>query len=742
MRIFAIILLFSACALAQTAASIGGRVIDHSGKPVAGATVQLFAGTGARHSAQSSSDGSYTLLGVDPGKYKIVVTAPQFYELTQEIALRPRQHVDLELMIHPLTMRHDEMTVHAMSSDIDAQQTSSEQFITRAEIEKLPEFAMHDVQSLARTLSPGAILSHDNFIHVRGNEMSLHEFINGVSFLDNSHQHFIPGLSPEIFETASVVTGGFSAEYGNRFGGVFDVTTRTGAQVGGHGELSAEAGSLMNGGFTGDYGGTYKKLGYYVFGNFTTTDRFLNTPQPEPLRDHADYGQGALQLDYAWTRDAVKLFVTGGADRFELPNDDDLQALGRDARRRLRSQSSILSWQHTFSDHAVLSTSAYERTVSDRVLPTTDPGTEFADASRATLTAGIKSDFSYGWRGHLFKAGVDLTRLRLLESLDFDPRDPASELPAFAFQEGRRGGVAAAYLQDKFSPLRNLTLDLGVRLDRYDMLDTHSAASPRAGIAYHIPQSHTVMHFAYSRLFSPPPIEYQLLTSYLGRSNPDPDKVAGNVRPYTQSFFDGGIEQQITEKTTAEISLYKFHGKNAFENGEVGISRVFAPKNFGKSSALGAEFVLNLRQWESRGWTARVQYGAQRAFFFGPFTGGLSEEPLVPGERILPAFDEIQTGSVLLTYANPRWRNFTWTSQMMYGSGTAAKDGAVRLPQHATGDFSLGFDAWQREAQRVTLEFNLQNVSNDRYQIAKESEEFPIQYAQGRTVSGRLRWRF
>ena len=149
MRVLAIIVLFSACALAQTAASIGGRVIDHSGKPVPAATLQLFAGTEARQSAHSSSDGSYTLLGVDPGKYKIVVTAPQFYELTQEIALRPRQHVDLELMIHPLTMRHDEMTVHAMSSDIDAQQTSSEQFITRAEIEKLPEFAMHDVQSRA-----------------------------------------------------------------------------------------------------------------------------------------------------------------------------------------------------------------------------------------------------------------------------------------------------------------------------------------------------------------------------------------------------------------------------------------------------------------------------------------------------------------------------------------------------------------------------------------------------------------
>lgn len=83
-------------------------------------------------------------------------------------------------------------------------------------------------------------------------------------------------------------------------------------------------------------------------------------------------------------------------------------------------------------------------------------------------------------------------------------------------KKGQAGGLVAAYVQDRFSPVRNLTLDLGVRFDRYDLLDTHNAGSPRAGIAYHIPKSHTVLRFAYSRLFSPPPIEYQLLSGHGG----------------------------------------------------------------------------------------------------------------------------------------------------------------------------------------------------------------------------------
>ena len=42
-----------------------------------------------------------------------------------------------------------------------------------------------------------AVAGHDNLVHLRGNELSLNTFINGVSFYDNPHQLFTPGLAPE-----------------------------------------------------------------------------------------------------------------------------------------------------------------------------------------------------------------------------------------------------------------------------------------------------------------------------------------------------------------------------------------------------------------------------------------------------------------------------------------------------------------------------------------------------------------
>ena len=78
---------------------------------------------------------------------------------------------------------------------------------------------------------------------------------------------------------------------------------------------------------------------------------------------------------------------------------------------------------------------------------------------------------------------------------------------------------------------------------------------------------------------------------------------------------------------------------------------------------------------------------------------------------------------------------------MRYGSGAIIEHGA-RLPQHFTCDLASGINLWNAEPRRLDLEFDVTNVSNSVYQIAKESEEIPIQYAPSRTVGGSLKFHF
>ncbi|MGH9579896.1 MAG: TonB-dependent receptor, partial [Terriglobales bacterium] len=458
---------------ATSAASIEGRVTDAAGGAIPNGQVELRAAQRVQtYRATTDGRGEFRFLAVEPGEYLLTVEAPGYFHFEQRLQLKPRQALALvaELTLRPTVEQQIEVTA-TTSQDADPQASTS-RFLTREALDQLPAPLTRNVPTLVENLAPGAVLSHDNFVHVRGNELSLHEFVNGVSFLDNAHQHFTPGFSPQIMETVNVITGGFPAEFGNRFGGILDITTRSGQSLGGHGSASLRGGTVANHDGSVEYGGARGRWGYYGFAGGFSSDRFLNPAQPEELHDFGYGVRGAAQADYHSERDMFRLLVTAGRTEFELPNTETQEAAGRDASRLLRSQTAILNWQRVLSSRTLFSASAYERILSERLLPTADPETTLADGSRSTLSAGFKADVNYARGGHVFKAGVDLLRLRLLESLAFDPRedgpeaDSSGELEAFFFHQGAHGGQVSLYAQDHFSPLPNLTLDVGVRWDQ------------------------------------------------------------------------------------------------------------------------------------------------------------------------------------------------------------------------------------------------------------------------------------
>ena len=739
MRFFLCVILLSAAAAAQSA--LEGLLRDNGGSPLAGVQVDLQRPETAVHEkATTDASGRFYFPALAAGAYSLSAQPAGFYPVTYDFVLRARQPLSLTIAAQRKQSVSQTVEVKAGYLTIDPEKTGSSYTFTNRELEALPDPLTDSTNDLVNNLMPGASDSHDNFLAVRGTEFSLHEFINGVSFLDNTQPQFSPGISPQIFETVDLMTGGFPSEYGNRFGGVLDVTTRSGADLNGHGDVNFRGATLDNYDLNADYGGKYRGLGYYFFIDGFTSGRFLDPPEPQEFYDFGKGSRATAQFDWhAGTKDAFKLLLMGGGDNFQQPNLEEDQEVGRDAQRHLRQQTAILGWTHAFSPETLLSTSLYERTGSDRVLPTTDPITPRSVASRAPLTLGIKSDLSHYWHGHYFKAGVDLVRLRENESFFFDSRGDPDVFPAFG--GGLLGGQASLYAQDHFSLLRNLTVDLGVRYDYFDLVDTGVQTSPRVGFAYHFTKTKSVLHAAYNRYFSPPPIEYSLLASFLGHNAIDPDQRVGNVRPYRQNYFEAGWAQELHPRVSLELNTYLHTGHDSFENHEISISRIFVPINFHTARSEGLELVLNMRQLERLGITGRFQYALQKTWFYGPITGGFAgDEPLEPGEKIIPAFDQTHAGTAQMFYRN-RWRGFWAGTAMRYGSGTII-EGGDRLQQHFTTDLATGFDLWNAEPRKLALEFDVTNLSNSIYQIAKESEEIPIQYAPSRTVGGSLKFHF
>lgn len=728
-----------AAATGQTA--VDGTLRDPARQAVAGAHVALqrAEGTIAQQSASDAS-GKFHFAAVEAGAYTLSADAQGFYPASYDFVARARQPLSLTVELQRKEPLRQTIEVKAGYLIINPEKTGSSYTFTQQDLERLPDPLIDTTNDLVNNLMPGASDSHDNFLAVRGTEFSLHEFINGVSFLDNTQPQFSPGMSPQIFETVDLMTGGFTPEYGNRFGGVLDITTRSGADLGGHGDLNFRGATVTNYDLNADYGGQAGRLGYYFFVDGFTSGRFLDPPEPHELFDFGKGSRAAMQFDWhAGNKDNLKLLLMGGGDNFQQPNISDDQEVGRDAQRHLRQQTAILTWLHTFSPDTLISTALYQRIGSDRVLPTTDPITPLSAASRSPLTLGIKSDLSHYWHGNFFKGGADLVRLRENESFFFDGRGDPDVFPNFS--GGLLGGQASAYIQDHFSPLRNLTLDLGLRYDYFDLVNTAVQTSPRIGLAYHFPATNSVLHAAYNRYFSPPPIEYSLLASFIGNNAADPSQRVGSVRAYTQNYFEAGWAQELHPRVSLELNAYLHTGHNSFENHEVSISRIFVPINFHTARSEGAELVLDMRQLEGLGISGRLQYAVAKTYFYGPLTGGFAgDEPLEPGERIVPAFDQTHAGTAQIFYHH-RWRGFWAGSALRYGSGTIIEGGA-RLPQHFTSDLVAGINVWSAESRRLGLEFDVTNVSNSVYQIAKESEEIPIQYAPSRTVGGSLKFHF
>jgi len=739
LRVICLILLISGTAYGQTA--IEGTVHDSSGRVVAKASVSLqHRDSGTALTTVSDSDGRFRFSGVESGAYTLQVEAAGYFKATYEFVLRPRQPISLNVDLQEKQTVRQSVKVQSNYLTVDPEKTGSSYTFTRQDLERLPEPMLESTNDLVNNLMPGASDSHDNFLAVRGTEFSLHEFVNGVSFLDNAQPQFSPGVSPQIFETVDLMTGGFTPEYGNRFGGVLDITTRSGAELAGHGDVNFRGATVDNYDLNADYGGQTGRLGYYFFVDGFASGRYLDPPEPKALYDFGKGSRATAQFDWhAGNKDSIKLLLMGSGTNFQQPNITDDQAVGRDAQRHLRQYTAIFGWLHTFSPQTLLHSSVYERTSSDQVLPTSDPVTPLSSASRSSFTLGIKSDLSHSWRGHFFKAGIDFVRLREGESFLFDSRGGPEVFPPF--QGWGKGGQASFYVQDHFSPVRNLTVDLGVRYDHFDLVDADQQASPRVGLAYHITKTKSVIHAAYNRLFSPPPIEYSLLASFIGHNAVNPSLRVGNVRPYSQHYYEVGWAQEVAPRVSLELNAYLHTGRNSFENHEISISRIFVPINFDAARSKGIEFVANMRQLERLGISARFQYALAKTYFYGPITGGFAGDVLlVAGERIIPAFDQTHTGTAQIFYHN-QWRGFWAGSAMRYGSGTIVEHGP-RLPQHFTADLATGLTLWKTEPRYFDLEFDVTNVSNSIYKIAKESEEIPIQYAPSRTVGGSLKFHF
>jgi outer membrane receptor protein involved in Fe transport len=223
------VVLACSSALASDVGRIVGKVqVEASGDPLGFANVVLV---GTQYGAMSTGDGEYIIVGVPPGVYSVRATYMGYTTVTRtdvEVSANRTARVNFELK-ETVVGETDEIVVSSERPMVEVDVTSTVRTLGSEELDVLPiGETLQDVLAI----QAGIVGSKDE-IHIRGGRTDEVVYIvDGVKMKDalsgsSTGEH----LSARSVAEMSVITGGFSAKYGQALSGVVDVKVREGGSA-------------------------------------------------------------------------------------------------------------------------------------------------------------------------------------------------------------------------------------------------------------------------------------------------------------------------------------------------------------------------------------------------------------------------------------------------------------------------------------------------------------------------------
>ena len=185
----------------------------------------------------------------------------------------------------------------------------------------------------------------------------------------------------------------------------------------------------------------------------------------------------------------------------------------------------------------------------------------------------------------------------------------------------------ALYVQDAITK-GNWTISLGIRGDIYRGLSSGEQAEPRAGVAYNIKRTNTVLRASYARVMETPFNENLILASATG--DPVIDAIFGQssaaaIPPGYRNEFHAGFQQAFGKHLVLDADYLWKYTHNAYDFSDLLNTPIFFPIAWHNSKIDGVSARLSLPNFH--GLTAFVVLGHVNARFFNPQVGGLGSSP-------------------------------------------------------------------------------------------------------------------
>src|SRR5437899_5357553 len=111
--VLCVLVLYAGAIMAQSStATIRGKVTNERGNALANAEINAVGTqTGFVKTVNSRSDGAYSLAGLTPGEYQIVVAAPGYDPRNETVTVLIGQNLEMNLRLSPTAVLSESITV-------------------------------------------------------------------------------------------------------------------------------------------------------------------------------------------------------------------------------------------------------------------------------------------------------------------------------------------------------------------------------------------------------------------------------------------------------------------------------------------------------------------------------------------------------------------------------------------------------------------------------------------------------
>lgn len=210
---------------AGTTGKIAGKVRDENNKGLAYVNVSVFQNGRRITGGQTKENGTYMIINIPPGEYEVRYQLVGFAQSNvPNLRINVDQTTTQNITLYKQGVVMKTVIVNAQQSKIVKDESGSSR---KVNMDKITDVAVNDVEGIVALQAGVSMVGGE--LHVRGGRANeVNYTIDNMSVSDPVDGGTALQVDPDAISDMKVMTGGFTAEYGNAQSGVVNIITKEG----------------------------------------------------------------------------------------------------------------------------------------------------------------------------------------------------------------------------------------------------------------------------------------------------------------------------------------------------------------------------------------------------------------------------------------------------------------------------------------------------------------------------------